>query len=408
MAIGESGGRYVSLGGEARLRYEFFNNGAFGSDPPDPNGYFLKRALFHADIHPHERIRLFLQLQSANEAGRNGGPRAEDDDDLDFNQAFADWAIYEEGGNHLTLRAGRQELEFGMSRLISARDGLNTRQSFDGLRTFGRAGRWNFNLSLAQTVNIVPGTFDNYSSSENWYAGASAWTAIDAVPGANITLLSPFRRQAGVEYDIGKGLDERYTHGVRIWGKTGNWDYNWETGVQRGEFESKRVNAWYFASDTGYSFPQQHLAPRLGLRLDATSGDRDPADGELNTFSSLFAATSYSGLSGLLGPSNTMDVAPSISFSLLPALRINMGVIGFWRTSLDDGIYKVTGGVRRTGQLSDARHVGTQFTLQTVYAPTPRWTWLATLAYFETGRFLEETPPSEDVTYFTTWVTFRF
>lgn len=173
MPIDESGTRYLSLGGEARFRYEFFNNAAFGSDPPDSNGYFLKRVLLHADFHPVDRFRLFVQLQSANEAGRVGGPRAEDDDDLDLNQAFADWTMYEEGADHLTLRAGRQELEFGMSRLISARDGLNTRQSFDGLRTLGRAGRWNFNLTLAQTVNTLPGTFDNYSSSQNGYAGAS-------------------------------------------------------------------------------------------------------------------------------------------------------------------------------------------------------------------------------------------
>ena len=52
---------------------------------------------------------------------RVGGPRAEDDDKMDFNQAFADWTVYEDGGNSLTIRGGRQELEFGASRLLSAR-----------------------------------------------------------------------------------------------------------------------------------------------------------------------------------------------------------------------------------------------------------------------------------------------
>src|SRR6185503_15876345 len=52
LPLGESRQRYLSLGGEARLRYEFVNNGAFGSDPPDANGYFLKRFLLHADVHP--------------------------------------------------------------------------------------------------------------------------------------------------------------------------------------------------------------------------------------------------------------------------------------------------------------------------------------------------------------------
>jgi len=146
----------------------------------------------------------------------------------------------------------------------------------------------------------------------------------------------------------------------------------------------------------------------LGLRFDATSGDRDRDDGELNTFSSLFASTAYSGLAGLIGPPNAVDLAPSLSFSARENVRVNVGVIGFWRTSPDDGIYTTSGGLRRTGQLSDARHIGTQTTLQAVYTPSVKWTLLATIAYFKVGRFLEETPPAEDVTYFTTWVTFRF
>ena len=36
---GDSGESYISFGGEGRLRYEFVNNGAFGSDPPDANRY---------------------------------------------------------------------------------------------------------------------------------------------------------------------------------------------------------------------------------------------------------------------------------------------------------------------------------------------------------------------------------
>jgi hypothetical protein len=408
LPLGEGGDSFISFGGEARLRYEFVNNGAFGSDPPDPSGYFLKRALLHTDVHPVEQARFFFQLQSANEAGRVGGPRAEDDDDLDVNQAFADWTAYEEGTDSLTLRAGRQELEFGASRLLSARDGFNTRQSFDGFRVFGREGRFHFNATAARVVETRPDAFDNDTNRRNWYVGASAWTALDALPGASLGVLFPSRRQENAEFDVGRGVDERYTQGVRLWGKTGAWDYNWEGGRQGGEFEGRKVRAWYFASDTGYSFAGHSATPRLGLRMDATSGDRDPNDGVLNTFSSLFASTSYSGLSGLVGPSNVVDVAPSVSFSPAPHVRLNAGVIGYWRVSTEDGIYKITGGVRRTGQMSDARHVGTQSTLQAVYTPTSRWTWLATLSYFETGKFLDETPPSEDVTYFTTWVTFRF
>jgi hypothetical protein len=408
MPIDAARGRYLSLGGEARLRYETVHNGAFGADPEDEDGYFLKRYLLHADAHAGESLRGFLQLQSANESDRTGGPRAEDEDDLDVNQAFVDWTVHREGDDHVTLRAGRQELEFGASRLLSARDGLNTRQSFDGVRSFGRLGRWNYSATVAQTVNTVPGAFDNYSSPRNQYTGASAWTPNRFLPGGNTTIYGNFRRQQDVQFDAGRGMDERYTSGLRFWGRTDTLDYNWEGGIQRGEFEGKRVRAWYFASDTGFTLGARESRPRLGLRFDATSGDRDRNDAELNTFNSLFASTSYSGLSGQLGPANAIDVAPSIGFSPVANVRVNAGVIGFWRVSREDGIYSTTGSLKRSGQSSGARHIGNQATVQVIHTPTRNWTLLATAAYFDAGRFLEETPPAEDVTYFTAWAAFRF
>lgn len=103
-----------------------------------------------------------------------------------------------------------------------------------------------------------------------------------------------------------------------------------------------------------------------------------------------------------------MEVAPSVAFSATSNLRVNFGVIGFWRTSRADGIHSTSGSLRRTGQLSDARHIGNQTTLQTVYTASRNWTLLAILSYFNTGRYLAETPSAEDVTYFTAWATFRF
>lgn len=406
--VDATGSHFLTLGGEARLRYEYVHNGAFGADVKDSNGYFLKRYLMHADFYPADRLRTFVQLQSANESGRVGGPRAEDEDNLDVNQPFVDRVFHRQDEHYATLRVGRQELEFGLSRLLSARDGLNTRQSFDGIRSFGKLGRWNYSATVAQAVNTVPDTFDNDSSSDTAYAGASVWTAVGFLPGGNISLYGVFRRRQNIQFDIGRGEDERQTMGLRFWRKSDTLDYNWEGGTQWGEFSNLPIRAWYFASETGYTFHSARARPRLGLRLDATSGDRDPNDGELNTFHSLFGSTSYSGLAGQIGPANVFDIAPSIGFSPVTNVRVNAGAIGFWRVSRGDGIYTITGNLRRSGQLSDARHVGNQLTLQTIYTPSRHWTFLATAAYFNAGRFLEETPPAQDVTYFTAWVSFRF
>jgi len=86
-------GWYVSVGGEARIRYEYFSEFAFGAGPQDSNGYFLQRYLIHADWHLGKRLRVFTQLQSGVENGRKGGPRLTDDDRLEVHQAFVDSSL---------------------------------------------------------------------------------------------------------------------------------------------------------------------------------------------------------------------------------------------------------------------------------------------------------------------------
>src|SRR5262249_18313116 len=117
-------GWYLSLGGEARFRYEYFSQFNFGLGPQGDNGYLVQRYLLHADAHFGKRIRAFTQLQSAIGSGRNGGPRPTDDDRLEVHQAFLDLKFGDET-NSLTLRVGRHEMDFGSGRLISAGEGLN-------------------------------------------------------------------------------------------------------------------------------------------------------------------------------------------------------------------------------------------------------------------------------------------
>ncbi len=80
----------------------------------------------------------------------------------------------------------------------------------------------------------------------------------------------------------------------------------------------------------------------------------------------------------------------------------------FWRQSAEDGVYNIFTEVQRRAAGSRARHVGNQYTLQFVWQFTPHVSWLTTISYFTAGKFLRETPPGENVTYFTTWWAYRF
>ena len=130
--LNRDGSSWLTLGGEVRQRYEYFDNFNWGKGPQDDNGYMLQRYLIHADAHIGENFRVFTQFKSGLEDGRNGGPRPTDRDEFDVHQLFADVRVPFDEKDSLTLRVGRQELSFGTQRLVSVRESPNVRQSFDG------------------------------------------------------------------------------------------------------------------------------------------------------------------------------------------------------------------------------------------------------------------------------------
>src|SRR3954471_8343943 len=81
---------YLSLGGQARYRFDYFNNLNFGRGPQDEDGFHLVRLLGHADVHLGRNARGFVELTGSMLDGRVGGPRVGDTDEFDFQQAFVD------------------------------------------------------------------------------------------------------------------------------------------------------------------------------------------------------------------------------------------------------------------------------------------------------------------------------
>src|SRR5439155_5418618 len=133
---------YLTLGGDIRERYEYYHNNLWGRGPQDPNGYLLQRYMFHADTHWGDYFRAFAQFKSGLDDGRNGGPRPTDRDDFDLHQAFLDVRVPWAAKDSVTFRAGRQELAYGSSRLISIREEPNVRRSFDGMKAILKVNGW--------------------------------------------------------------------------------------------------------------------------------------------------------------------------------------------------------------------------------------------------------------------------
>ncbi len=132
---------FLSFGGELRSAFEAYGNYNWGAGPQDGNGYFLNRLMGHVDAHIWEHVRAFAELQSGVPFGRNGGPRpVVDRDDLDVSQLFLELRVSVQT-TRFTIRAGRQELNYGDGTLVSTRD-LNVRRGFDGIGVRVLSDQW--------------------------------------------------------------------------------------------------------------------------------------------------------------------------------------------------------------------------------------------------------------------------
>ena len=119
-------GSYLNFGGEDRERVEHFSTPLFGLTPRTTTTYDLHRLLFEGDLHIGDRFRTFIQFSNHQATSASLSPGT-DVDQIDLQQGFADLKSPVGQDSSLTFRGGRQEMEFGVGRLIDVREGPNIR-----------------------------------------------------------------------------------------------------------------------------------------------------------------------------------------------------------------------------------------------------------------------------------------
>lgn len=407
MPLNGEGSWYLSLGGEARERYEFFNNPAWGHDPQD-NGYFLQRYLLHGDLWMGRHLRFFGQLQSSMEDGRRGGPRPADEDELDLHQAFLDVKFDLAGDGSFVLRSGRQELAYGSQRIISVREGPNVRQSFDGFRAIFRTGSVRIDGFATKPAETKRYVFDDGPDNNRALWGVYSAFPLQILPKGNVDLYYVGYCNRHGRFDQGTSRETRHSVGTRLWRASKPFDYNFEFIYQWGNFGSGDIRAWTAASDTGYTVESLPLRPRFGLKADIASGDENPDNPDLQTFNPLFPKGAYFSEDNLIGPANFINLNPTIDLHFSGSLSLLLNWDFFWRESERDGIYNNAVALVRSGKKSNARYVGSQPQAQLEWDLDRHATFYLIYAHFFAGRFIRETGPAKDVDYLTTWLTYRF
>ncbi|MET3667238.1 alginate export family protein [Caulobacter sp. 1776] len=327
------GGAYLSLGGEARLRIDAIDAPRFGLNGEQPDTFALGRLLLSGDLHLTPALRVYGELGLHRDIGKHDAPATTDRDGVDAQVLFVDVAP----AAGWRARLGRQELQLNPTqRFIAVRESPNIRQSFDGLRVTRAAGKLKLDAFYLQPVALSPSAFDDKRSRTQRFYGLYASTKLSPRQTLDVYALGLERDR--VRFGQVTGDERRVSLGARLAGARGAVDYEAEGLIQGGRFAGRRIRAFAASAGGGYTL-NQPWKPRLGLRLDLGSGDKDPADGKLGTFNPMFPKGAYFNETGLTSWGNLVALRPSLGVTPCKAVSLEASYTVHRRWTTGDAIY---------------------------------------------------------------------
>jgi hypothetical protein len=401
--------RSLTLSGEFRLRPEGFRIRETAARSGTIDHYLLQRYLFGADLRLGRRVRVFGEVQSGIINGQLRSPRPTDKNVLDLHQAFVQFRQPVRQKDEVRVTVGRQELEIGSSRLISASPGLNVKRSFDGVGVSYRTSSWVVAGAVATLVDLRSGVFDDVPDSGQLFWGVAA--------GRPAPVLGVGRSEVGVYYlgidnrrsvyAQGTGPETRHTVGAK-WSGAGRLDLNHDVMFQWGDFAGAPIRAWAYAAETGYRVSSVAWQPRFGVRVDIASGDTDAANAALQSFNPLFPGNAYSGAVGLFGPTNLTDLTPGLTVTPRPGLVLGVEAPSYWRTSTGDGVYSTDLRVLLGPGVGSGQYVGTNPGVLVVWQATRHLQLQGAVTRFLSGGFLADTFVAEGFGFYSFTTRYRF
>jgi hypothetical protein len=370
---------YLSLGGEARFYYTDWNHTVLGLRPNDGEDPVQSRLRLLADLHVGPNVRAYFEIGDNRDLGATivTPPNS---DKLDITQAFIDITVPLGSAGKITLRPGRFEMPLGNGKLVDTREGLNTRFTFQGVRaTYILPGEVSVDVFGVRPIAIQPGTFDDNPNHAATFTGVYV-SSPNRIAGFGVD---------GYWYEVnretatlreGAGRDHRDNWGGRLWKRNAAWDIDLEGNHQSGKFAGGSVDAYAILFEGGYTLGSKPLKPRVGLRANLFSGDRDLSDGKAGTFVAAFGRSSLITEGAFFGLSNLMDLYPSLTLKPRDNITVMVGPDFLWRNAKADGVYLGPSG--SFAPYASSRAIGTDLNLDASWQFSKRMQFRVFETYF--------------------------
>jgi hypothetical protein len=399
----------LSIGGEIReqLRmYSHVNYGDVDSGVNDNDVYLLQRYLLHADLHLGRHLRFFGQFNSNHATAKNSVAHT-DRDVVGVLQAFADINILSR--IPVRLRLGRQELSYGVERILGTRDGANVRQSFDGLRYTMTLKKSVADFFVVYPVNYEFGYFDNSTNTDILiYSGLWSVT-LNRLGTLELYFIGNDRKFAYCRNDSAK--ENRQSFGIRLSKYSGIFYYDAEAIGQTGIYGNASVRAWQLSAVAGLRWRELRMEPRVQVRIAGASGDLDSSDTKMNLFRPIATRSPVNDLIPV-GFANIGVFTVEAEIKIIKGLHFGLGYYAVRRISPNDGSYTsdVTHMVREPDNngIEKGIRMAEGVVSDINYAAGKHFAILLLMGYFVPGNYVSNTGEGKTQSAASLKVTYRF
>jgi hypothetical protein len=389
----------VSFGGEIREQLQYYKNINFGDVPltysKSTSSQLWHRLMVHTNIEVGKKTRLFAQLGSTYRF-LNPNPLTPEieQNELSLHQAFIDYHF-----NKLWLaRIGRQEISYGNHRLITFREGPNTRLTFDAAIFKYNNEKRKVDVFAISPVIAQKGAFDDQIF-KDLTLGIYATEKLTKKLSFDYFLLHfhSTRRQ----YNFIVGSENRKIVGFRLFTENPKTNCEVEVTYQFGKFNKLLINAYGISADINHKIvPVKSFI--IGLSGNYITGDKTKSDNQLNTYNLLYSKPQY-GLTAPVGATNIITVNPYLKLKPTSKSNVYLGTNLMWRQSSNDGTY--TPGaiqIRPKPEISfstNKRKIGTLVVLETSYSLNDHFSFAIDASRFIAGNFTKETGKGKSIYY---------
>lgn len=346
-------------------------------------------------------IELYVQGQAAY-VGDEAFAAIDGREDVDFHQLYFDFRKI--AGGPVSLRVGRQELQFGDQRIVSPLDWSPLGRTWDGIKFTVEEGPVRADLwatAVREGADARKG--------RAFYGANVSCKAIEDHEVDVYAILREYGHDFFVSETGGTGDLEEWTVGARMKGKSAPWDYSAEIAGQTGSQAGDDVAAWALALTGGRTF-EEACNLRVGIEYTYATGDDSPTDGDRNRFTP--PATfghSYQGYMDIFAWIN--GHALSLKTSIKPAddWSVGMDLHNFWLDEERDAWFNSGGAaIRRDATGSSGSYVGFEVDLHARWKlDTTVDLWFG-VSHFWPGGYVDRTGFDAEMTWGFVQVTVTF